>query len=103
TLRLLELRDLEARREGEVLRLDLAEPRHLTGAEPPVVERAQLARRRQDRHRGERLVRDELAERVGEEGDARPVVREAEELDRRPRADGERRRRLLAEVAEQPR
>src|SRR5581483_10925609 len=54
-----------------------------------------------DRDRRERLVRDELGERVGEIRDTRAVVGEPEELDRRARPERERRRRLFAEVAEE--
>ena len=100
-LRLLDLRHLDARREGEVVTHDVPEPGHLGAGEPAVIERAQLGGRREHRDRRERLLREELLQGVRQMGDAGAVVREAEELDGRSRADGRRGSRVLAEIAQE--
>src|SRR5262249_38910247 len=99
-LHLLDLGHLDPRSEREVLPYDLARARHLAVDQALRVERADLARRREHRDRREPLALRELLERFGEERDARAVIGEAEELDRRTFADGAERRVVLAKGSE---
>src|SRR6266404_3542850 len=80
--------------------LDPAQVRYLAALEAAVVERAQLRRRRQYCDGRERLAGGEINERVGQERQARAVIGEAEELDRRARAHRERRPLVVAEIAQ---
>jgi hypothetical protein len=83
-LHLLDLGDLDAGREREVLVTTWRARGTSLSTRPLAVERAELARRRQHGDRREPLALRELLQRLGEEGDARAVIGEAEELDRRP-------------------